>query len=400
MSADHKRPLYAFVLVAIICALIIANALRSQAVVGVLQADVARVLPGVELQHRVPAEPPLLAVPAPAPPAPASPAPAASSASSSSAAGSSATGGSPAAPASAPALHGQHGQQPGHIAHHPDPGASTSHQSPQWPGAPVAGLAHHAVGQVAHHAVGQVAHHAVGQVAHHAVGQVGHTVGHTVGQAGHGIGGGVGGGFGHAVTSAIGPGVVHQVLPGVTEPGGPRTAHLATGVHDGHPARGPLAAPSGLIAHPLGGAIGSRHGHGSTPGHRHGSTPGHGHGFAAGHGQAHGHGLGHVVLGPLAAGGALGQHWPVVPHPGHHGAQGGGQHGHGQRGHRGHDVSHRPGHRGHDVSHWPGPPARRVALRLTGSVRTGWAPTLQRTRSTPSGSSTSRAPGPQGPGAR
>ena len=48
MSADHKRPLFAFVVIAVMCVLIIANAIRSEAVVGILQHGGARVVAGVE----------------------------------------------------------------------------------------------------------------------------------------------------------------------------------------------------------------------------------------------------------------------------------------------------------------------------------------------------------------
>ena len=48
MSADHKRPLFAFVVIAVMCVLIIANAIRSEAVVGILQHGGWRVVAGVE----------------------------------------------------------------------------------------------------------------------------------------------------------------------------------------------------------------------------------------------------------------------------------------------------------------------------------------------------------------
>ncbi|MBB6626729.1 hypothetical protein H5V45_05265 [Nocardioides sp. KIGAM211] len=59
---DHRRPLVAFVIVALACGLIVANGLRSQAVVGFLHRGVQHVVAGTPLQ------------PAPAPAAPAAPA--------------------------------------------------------------------------------------------------------------------------------------------------------------------------------------------------------------------------------------------------------------------------------------------------------------------------------------
>ena len=49
MSTDHKRPLFAFVVVVVMCALIIANALRSQAALGVLHDPEVRIVAGSEL---------------------------------------------------------------------------------------------------------------------------------------------------------------------------------------------------------------------------------------------------------------------------------------------------------------------------------------------------------------
>ncbi len=53
MSADHKRPLLAFLLVAIACALIVANAARSNAMRSFVHHGVHRVVAGAELalQH-------------------------------------------------------------------------------------------------------------------------------------------------------------------------------------------------------------------------------------------------------------------------------------------------------------------------------------------------------------
>lgn len=49
MSANHKRPLLAFVLVALACSMIIANGVRSQAVVTVVRAGAQHLVSGVEL---------------------------------------------------------------------------------------------------------------------------------------------------------------------------------------------------------------------------------------------------------------------------------------------------------------------------------------------------------------
>ncbi|HEU4812393.1 MAG TPA: hypothetical protein VFT00_09650 [Nocardioides sp.] len=50
MSANHKRPLLAFVLVALACSLIVANGIRSQAVVvSVVRAGAQQLVAGVEL---------------------------------------------------------------------------------------------------------------------------------------------------------------------------------------------------------------------------------------------------------------------------------------------------------------------------------------------------------------
>lgn len=73
MSADHKRPLIAFVIVAFLCALIIADTMRSQAVVGLLRPGQHRVVAGEELApltpgHQLGREPqvPVIAPAAPA----------------------------------------------------------------------------------------------------------------------------------------------------------------------------------------------------------------------------------------------------------------------------------------------------------------------------------------------
>lgn len=49
MSANHKRPLFAFVLLALACSMIMANGIRSQAVVSVVRAGAQHLVAGVEL---------------------------------------------------------------------------------------------------------------------------------------------------------------------------------------------------------------------------------------------------------------------------------------------------------------------------------------------------------------
>lgn len=49
MSANHKRPLLAFVLVALACSMIIANGIRTQAVVSAIRAGAQHLVTGVEL---------------------------------------------------------------------------------------------------------------------------------------------------------------------------------------------------------------------------------------------------------------------------------------------------------------------------------------------------------------
>ena len=49
MSANHKRPLLAFVLVALACSMIIANGLRSQAVVSMVRAGAQHLVAGFDL---------------------------------------------------------------------------------------------------------------------------------------------------------------------------------------------------------------------------------------------------------------------------------------------------------------------------------------------------------------
>ncbi len=336
MSADHKRPLYAFVIVAIMCALIIANALRSQAVMGVLQAGVAPVVPGLQLHHREPAEPPVLAVPEPASP----PAPAASSSQSPSESRSSASAGSPpaatsthhaAAGASAHPAQPQTAQQSGHhagqqaghpqAAHQPGPSGATTPPVP-----PSSGALIHPFTHPANHQVG------------HLVGQVGHAVGHAVGHL-------------------AGPGGPHQVFHGVAGPDGWRHGHSVA-------SHGPLATALGVTAHQSGTATGPGRGHGLALGHlaQVHASPGHiaqVHLFQASspqghrHAQSHGLGLGHVLRGPLEASQAVhhGAPWAGRGYS-HHGQHG--HHGQSHHGHRAHQAGHRrgrPGPHGHAHRH-------------------------------------------------
>jgi hypothetical protein len=59
VSTNHKRPLFAFFLVALACSMIIANGVRSQAVVSVVRAGAQRLVAGIELVVTdAPPEPP------------------------------------------------------------------------------------------------------------------------------------------------------------------------------------------------------------------------------------------------------------------------------------------------------------------------------------------------------
>lgn len=49
MSADHRRPLFAFVLVLVVCVIIMVNGLKGQAVVSALRTGAGHVVEGVEL---------------------------------------------------------------------------------------------------------------------------------------------------------------------------------------------------------------------------------------------------------------------------------------------------------------------------------------------------------------
>jgi len=69
MSADHRRPLFAFVLVLVVCVIIMVNGLKGQAVVVALRTGAGHVVRGVELvatrgdhgqQSRQLMEPPVL----------------------------------------------------------------------------------------------------------------------------------------------------------------------------------------------------------------------------------------------------------------------------------------------------------------------------------------------------
>jgi len=230
MSADHKRPLYAFVLVALLCALIIGNEFRSQAAyVGkILKADAGvvagwtldhhpadeRVVRRPQALHRAPTEAPVEAA---APVAPAE------------------------LPASAPATSG-----------------STPVQVSA-PSAPSSGPAP-AVGR--HHGRG-VGLPAVRSAAHHDVRRLVHAVVHPV----------------NAVRAA--PGQVRHLLREVhtqLRNAGPERSHghgLALGLlrhaapHQGH---------------------GRSHQRGQAQGHGQGHGRGHAHGRSMAHGHGHGHG--------------------------------------------------------------------------------------------------------------
>jgi len=227
MSADHKRPLYAFVLVALLCALIIGNELRSQAaVIGMIKADIVRLVPGVELQQQ-PSEAPVLRRSQPvAPQATGAPAkPPESSA-------------QPPAPAAVPS---------------PRPVREPARQ-PQ----PVG----HAHGRSVAHPVDHLVRHLAG----HSVGRVlGHSVGHpevrgllrTVAQAAHPA---------HAV-----PGHVRDLVHS-SGPGHGRGNGLALGLLPGRSDRARREAPGLARSHDRG----HPHGHGAAPGRGHGHGRGHG----------------------------------------------------------------------------------------------------------------------------
>lgn len=50
MSVDHKRPLFAFVIVAIACAVIIANGIRSEAFVAMMRTGASHIVAGMVLE--------------------------------------------------------------------------------------------------------------------------------------------------------------------------------------------------------------------------------------------------------------------------------------------------------------------------------------------------------------
>ena len=170
MSADHKRPLFAFVLVMLACVLIIANGLRSEAFVGMLRARADRVVAGVQLvpvplapvraPHRQPTEPPVLDGPA----------------STASTAADTGSGGS--APQHSSAQHASTGHpSTGHAAPAP-PQAGPQYGGPQQGHVKQVHVQH---GQVEHGPVGQ-AETATHELAH----QVSQQVGQLLGQRGHG----------------------------------------------------------------------------------------------------------------------------------------------------------------------------------------------------------------------
>ncbi len=50
MSVDHKRPLFAFVIVAIACAVIVANGIRSEAFVAMMRIGASHIVAGIVLE--------------------------------------------------------------------------------------------------------------------------------------------------------------------------------------------------------------------------------------------------------------------------------------------------------------------------------------------------------------
>ena len=60
MPGQHKRPLLAFVVVAIVCGVVVASALRSDAVVSLLRTAADNVVAGTSLLHQPPDEPSLM----------------------------------------------------------------------------------------------------------------------------------------------------------------------------------------------------------------------------------------------------------------------------------------------------------------------------------------------------
>ena len=51
MSVEHKRSLYAFLTVAIVCGVIVVNAIRSDAVIGRLRTETSRIVAGATIAH-------------------------------------------------------------------------------------------------------------------------------------------------------------------------------------------------------------------------------------------------------------------------------------------------------------------------------------------------------------
>lgn len=60
MSAEHKRPFFAFVVVALICGLVVGNALRSEAFRSVLRTAASNVVSSTSLVHAPASEAPLV----------------------------------------------------------------------------------------------------------------------------------------------------------------------------------------------------------------------------------------------------------------------------------------------------------------------------------------------------
>ena len=216
MSADHKRPLYAFVIVAVLCALIIGNQLRSEAadIRKAIEAGAARVIPGMALHHVQqvhPTEPPLLQSTEPA--APRTTEAAAPTA--------------PPAPAAMPSS--------------PEPvSGATGHAQPAGQGATGPSVTHSVTHTVKHSAGSVIVHQEARQLVH------------TIARAAH-------------VARPPVSGLVHQVRRQLARPGaGVRPGHghgLALGL-----LRGRHEAPGHLQSHHRGDARGHHgHAHGHGP---------------------------------------------------------------------------------------------------------------------------------------
>ncbi|MFC4786889.1 hypothetical protein ACT8ZV_20605 [Nocardioides sp. MAHUQ-72] len=156
MSADHKRPLLAFVIVALLCALIIADSIRSQAVVGYLRAGAVRVVQGVELAP-LPTGHHFVRTPAASAPVAAEPPSALATTATPIVPGPLPSASAPGSQPGAQPGHGAAPQAPGHAAAvgaghqpgHPAAGAAPGHSSPGHTAPGHADLGHSAPGQQA-----------------------------------------------------------------------------------------------------------------------------------------------------------------------------------------------------------------------------------------------------------